>query len=38
VIVLKFKTGAGQWGSVMAFATCLLDMECEVGVRLKKCG
>jgi tryptophan synthase beta chain len=28
---LTTETGAGQWGSALAFATCLLDMECEVG-------
>jgi hypothetical protein len=22
---------SGQWGSTLAFGTCLLDMECEVG-------
>jgi hypothetical protein len=27
---LTTETGAGQWGSALAFATCLLDMECEV--------
>lgn len=30
---LTTETGAGQWGSALAFATCLLDMECEVCVR-----
>jgi tryptophan synthase beta chain len=24
------ETGAGQWGSALAFATCLFDMECTV--------
>lgn len=27
---LTTETGAGQWGSALAFATCLMDMECEV--------
>ncbi|WIA24076.1 hypothetical protein OEZ85_013684 [Tetradesmus obliquus] len=27
---LTTETGAGQWGSALAFATCLLDMECQV--------
>uniref|UniRef100_A0A7C9FCL7 tryptophan synthase n=1 Tax=Opuntia streptacantha TaxID=393608 RepID=A0A7C9FCL7_OPUST len=24
------ETGAGQWGSALAFASCLFDLECEV--------
>src|SRR5882757_7657311 len=27
---LTTETGAGQWGSAIAFATCLFDMECKV--------
>lgn len=27
---LTTETGAGQWGSALAFATCLMDMQCEV--------
>ena len=26
------ETGAGQWGSALAFASCLFDLECEVSV------
>ncbi len=29
---LTTETGAGQWGSALAFATCLLDMQCEVSL------
>ncbi|HDN83251.1 MAG TPA: TrpB-like pyridoxal phosphate-dependent enzyme [Candidatus Altiarchaeales archaeon] len=27
---LTTETGAGQWGSALAFATCLFDLECTV--------
>jgi len=27
---LTTETGAGQWGSALSFACCLLDMECKV--------
>src|SRR6201995_2993470 len=29
---LTTETGAGQWGSALAFATSLVDMECKVSM------
>jgi predicted alternative tryptophan synthase beta-subunit len=30
--VIRAEINAGQWGSALAFATCLLDIVCEVRI------